>query len=886
MLPIIKEKKNLLALLAAVIVFGSLALAAADPAEDDYLIFSAEWETRNRVRKQFETPLGMLYRFDPEASFPLATKLLRTGIHPANCRCSQCTAWHTMSSLQCVIPRKAHDSRYLAIDFIVRQFPAFEKAENRVFDFAVTQSDNTQITDNYFDLNARLHSHLEWYESIYQNQVLVPDFDGPALITTGAQYRPKYEPQSIRIIFDNQANGPVYVIINGERLFVPKYEGASIPRLPLNTIGFCVEKSMEMPVVNIELSPPRLIAFDREEVLLRFLDGKFQQYPYSGYHLKPQAGPREKRDLRKMRNSQNPDFHYATAMSLLYGTDPEQPLDPEAGVKLLKRAMRDDHVFAIYQLGVCYLRGLGVGRDNAEALNYFTKADDAGYVRASAMAALTLLRQHQEDSVVDLEIGKKILARLSPGARLDEFCVRADRAYLNCLLGIHANSLEYSYRELWSEALMPENELNRAELGNKFRRERYEKGLPRFRNTVFPKQLSIRLEANENENQDFCKTAEKALRDDLYAPAGYALAQYWSHLAERERPVDMENRIDRALELSAAGGFLPAVLMQYERALAAGRPVPKLTPQFEFTYADEPWFLFLRFAEKNPEHPAVKAMLRNHYHAKALELLKNDATPDGGYLLGLLTLMHPDGPLGTTRQRINPPPKTTSGAAPPKSPADADPRFEFSRGLPLKQEKPKPPPEDEPLYGAETFALFVPSLPGNPDACYLIGKLLLQNPDLLPAVPAIPEKPARPLYSGIPTRATMYLARAAEAGNLKARYLLARSEPSPVKAIELLKPLRDAGITEAWLLTADIQAKQYGFTIAVPAYQRAAALGSPDAYSILARNTADPAKKRALWQSFLTADKRQSLLDPLDTYSPKEELRQHLISSDLLGHGR
>ena len=80
------------------------------------------------------------------------------------------------------------------------------------------------------------------------------------------------------------------------------------------------------------------------------------------------------------------DSDFRQALLLLYGKEN----DWEAGFQLLQKLERKDHAPAIFELGCCYLRGIGCKPDREKALKYLKKAASCGVIEAADLWKMTV----------------------------------------------------------------------------------------------------------------------------------------------------------------------------------------------------------------------------------------------------------------------------------------------------------------------------------------------------------------------------------------------------------------------------------------------------------------------------------------------------------------
>ncbi len=806
-----------------------------------------QWEVGNTASRRFATPLGALYRFQPRYQYRPATlldysgsngELFDTGSHGLNCNCDYCRARYSMSSVLCQIPQNMAKNRYLMCEFSLRNFPGFSPDRNYINCFTIGFSNQSGTSYDYDTLQSvlRVNWANSYYYSRYQANPLQPDPQA-LFFATGEPYMPPFEPLNIRLIFDTRPRGLVYLIVNGERRYIGKHEEKSPKNPPkIRSLSILIEKSNPAaPDVDVfwEISDPKITSFDQDETLLALLDGKYKPYPTELFDRE-----------RKLASSKNPDYLYRSAVKLLYGSAENAPA-PEKGIETLRRAATDNHVPALYLLGLCYFRGLGVESNPEQALKYLETARQYGSPDAGVLSALIEYRRRRLTFIWPDEVKTAIARPLAgPGH---------DYGQWTDIFGYRGPMpLEYSFRSTLRGAFdcagdniqairrKPDDNLRAAYL-NSLR--------PALARSVFPEKLPVRLKTGPNEDHysgfDF-ELAEEAVKAN-YAPAQYALAIAldFSGLDGSERArLQTDERIDSLLKQAAARNFSHAVLAQIRRKLLRREdPRSLITPQIAFEFADEPWFLALVFAMENPGFPGVDELLIHRLDSAQTILARQKESPATRYFAGLLALMHPYGPQMSLYQRS---------------------RLE---GNP---------------YQARTFELFTPMQEGNVHAQYMVGKFLLENPRELPSVGISRDSAFQSDAAAFLARGPQLLRKAGQAGHLKALYLLALHEKNQLEALRLLELPCHYNIADAWLLRARILERFRPGVETVRAYEQCAALGVPEGLAFLARNASDPEKKRRYDLEFLRLDLRLRSNDIFDFYDSRHFLKQQWISSDLL----
>jgi len=73
---------------------------------------------------------------------------------------------------------------------------------------------------------------------------------------------------------------------------------------------------------------------------------------------------------------------------LSFGSNEKDPVDE---MKSLRKAADQGDVEAQYSLGVCYIKGKGVGRNLSEAIEWFSKAAEQGHAKAQTYLGMSNL---------------------------------------------------------------------------------------------------------------------------------------------------------------------------------------------------------------------------------------------------------------------------------------------------------------------------------------------------------------------------------------------------------------------------------------------------------------------------------------------------------------
>ena len=365
-------------------------------------IWIGEWETGRGAVKIFESPLGAVYRikespaFRCQAYMPSQTK----DQHKKNCNCSSCKA--RREAIEGVLQFNFRKSgfkrtRYIAIDFFARAFPALQKEKTVHFRFQLARSSHKSISSDFGDLNGLTRiSSRSWFE--HSTSYRLP-IQTSLLEFSGTYYRPAFEPLALRIVFDTFSGKNLTVFFNREKVIKAAVELpiSSGDPIEINTFGILVQRLGSRKNYRdgyLEFSNPTVYGFNSPDTLGKLPPIKIISYPYEAYlelsTLKKNKTLSEK-DWRDLRKNRNPDLQYAWALELLYGD--KANCNPSRALELLERAAKEDHVLALYQLGLCYYRGYGIVPDQGKALKYLKEAISYDYSPARALHGLILWNQ-------------------------------------------------------------------------------------------------------------------------------------------------------------------------------------------------------------------------------------------------------------------------------------------------------------------------------------------------------------------------------------------------------------------------------------------------------------------------------------------------------------
>ncbi len=409
----LQNKKTAVAFFAMIAVFLTTISVCGKTLkpEDDKLVVTGDWEICGQVNKLYDTPMGSVYDFTMSDYFKFTPEYLKDVAKGKY-------ALHSIQfDLRKFMDRQEKIRRFIVLDFKIRTFPAISTVKNPMLRYTLTRSavDPSNI-NGYQSLNGYLTC---------EDILLSPGIFSPytpsgfkhrwAFGIDSGIYWPHYEVTTYRVILDTYKDGINSVNFNGNKTIgqnaedpkghnsgsglspqgkwiPPQTENVADFVVPVRSFGLCIQIDPDIMHRGItyrtilEVSRPVVTLTDHEEAL-RALPPveKMADYPYGGYIT----------DLKKINMAGNPDLIYACAMHLLNGED--LPL----GVEMLKKAADSQHIFAMYQLGVCYFRGIGVEPDFKQSLEWLKHATEYGLPDAWALSAVVQIRSAQSPYLSD-----------------------------------------------------------------------------------------------------------------------------------------------------------------------------------------------------------------------------------------------------------------------------------------------------------------------------------------------------------------------------------------------------------------------------------------------------------------------------------------------------
>ncbi len=342
----------------------------------EFYSYSPEWVINGYSKKLFDTPLGMVVKL-------CTTKMpLNAGINENNVPYGYSQKVNNEIRKTAIYPlafnftKKSSDDKklksFIVIDFKMRLYPAIEKGSDNILGGLFIVSNKRAET-------LKQHRHIKMFGPFgrsgipgfldYQELLSCP-LDNHTYCRHFKEARSifrnniqPYEINSFRFVFDRR---------NGFKKFYSFSINGQVCGYPMNSVkairsfAFLAMSSRNI----IEVSKPKFFTTDDEEEILKLPKIKLSSpYPYSAYINGEFLKNNKKRNYSKIKRLNNPDEIYAYAMHFLKGSD------IPTGIKLLQHiAKKERHIFAMRELGICYLKGIGVPKNNKLARKWLSKA--------------------------------------------------------------------------------------------------------------------------------------------------------------------------------------------------------------------------------------------------------------------------------------------------------------------------------------------------------------------------------------------------------------------------------------------------------------------------------------------------------------------------------
>ena len=835
---------------------------------DEKQSFTAKWKIKNSVRKLYDTPLGAVYRFELTEYFDC---------YPTKKAPQECTVHHLAFDMPVNYKNRKPKYRFLVIEFTIRTFPAISGNSNPQLRFSLFRSfSQADSISTNFDINGIReygHSNTGYLSNSFEESP--KKSRKPLFIVYGNKYMPYYEPVKCRLIFDNKKYSVYSVNYNGWKRIDYHLENDNIYPLG-NSYGICIQKPIgktkTWPRKYLEISPPKITMTNNENDLKELPPLVYSSYNFSTVNL----------ETTKIRRIKNPDIIYACALELLVGKDlPE-------GLKLMKKAADEEHILAMYQLGICYLRGIGTEKKFKKAFKWFKRA--AKYHLPEALAMLSQLAFENNRSVYIHDSSKKVISKsrnaFVPEVKLDNYNTGGDPKNENLIIthqlystnctrfgvNLHPKLALWNARssfakkyyknilppdlkdeekitknnyQTWTRAKVKRykkidkfEKMEEEEVPKSFAKRSFSRGSPKY---PWKKFYEIRNLNISGGGQAFLDTA----LDANYPPA---------ILYQGRLKVESERNIKEALRIFKKGASLGSLECALEalhcRVRLKDIIISEFTPDLDVKFADFPLYYMLKYMTDNPDAPGVKEYLNLEY-SKAREIWRKADTPWNNFLLGSEILYsYFNFGFDTCRYRIY-----------WQQTNELSQAFDYLQKAAASKISP---------------------------ALYLMGKIHLNG-----------TKCKNRLETGI-GMAIELLTKAEKTGHINAKVLLTRIKLSnnnyPDKSIiQYLSSARKADSGEAWMLTTDAFAANFKTNkkyekLVVKGYLKAAKLGCHQAYNRLGYIyykgmypiLKDLKKAEKYWSLFVKYDKIQRELDFNDLYCSKA-FEPLIIGKDIHG---
>ena len=184
---------------------------------------TGQWRADGRARDLYATSLGRLYQIPPNQGSGASIGCQPPHENFASCNCDVCTNGRIRitSVLSLKMPGKikiTNKTRYIALDFRIRVFPALEKKGGSRLHFALLDSSSPISGSMHFDLHGRKIIDEYRQDDRYHS--------GQAPVILGRRYRarefihPAFEPLSLRVVYDLIGKKMTY-FMNGREFEYP-----------------------------------------------------------------------------------------------------------------------------------------------------------------------------------------------------------------------------------------------------------------------------------------------------------------------------------------------------------------------------------------------------------------------------------------------------------------------------------------------------------------------------------------------------------------------------------------------------------------------------------------------------------------------------------------
>ena len=674
------------------------------------------------------------------------------------------------------------------------------------------------------------------------------------------------------------------VNINGNIGFIFHSNPANI-----NSIGFFAEKIGSDPLHYrkiVEVSKPIIYSTDHSENLLTLAPIKTSyEYPYSQYIKGDFLENNKKKNYSILRKLKNPDETYAYAMHFLKNGDL-----PTAQKLLKYLSLREKHIFAMRELGICRWRGIGMKKDYKSALKYFSNATQYGDLESSAYHQLLLFKNitmphldeptarkfiYYQDYKLDEDFFIHLNKMSNPITNYHVFYAASVRQ-ANLMLGIGRSPLIFSPPNPFTITANDKLE--------------YWMTIKKHHDLYLNKQSLIPSKENfyeqfEEDTSLFGKPNKKGDFKHIKLPAncffrGQIMIRRW---AQERRSLDEQNIKDveeKEKEIKKINELLKGAMTVFKRGVEMNNDADcaleilqcklrldkikkaDFTKEIYYKYADYPLYYLLRYAVKNPRNLAMKEFLKCNYET-AIAMLEKKKTTENIFLqaaIGLYFYHH------------------------------LDKMYYYSRAIiadynPITLSRLAPKPDYYTITSLKnTFLKLDKAITRNHnDAMYLKSLLELDRKYSLRA---------RELFIG---ENDQLLRRIVNKNHPMALYKFIELSMRKTKCfvrpqwLKQLKPLRDAKHAGAWLLTGDILVQTRGINEKnrpplINIYEKALKYGSLEALDRIAKVYYNSNKENILekstpyWKEYMVKVNEQRKYDEFDFYSEDpHELKSYTV---------
>ena len=580
---------------------------------ENYEIFHDVWELNGGIKKVFDTPMGTVYKFSQSTPYtcrsyndPITGK-----VHPADCKCNDCRKKKSnkgdiKGSLQFNFLKSSQtNKRFVVLDFKIRTYPALSKKKTSDTQFFLTRSDKKNVGSNYLNLNGMLRVISSEY-SLFYTTYRIDILKNSLFRFSGVHYRPSFQPLAMRWIFDTSTGHNQIICYNEEKeiLLFPEELITSGNPIEIRNFGILTQRKgsdNKFREEYLEISDPVVRQFNSSSLLNKLPPLTFSPYPYANY---PAFLNKNKRKLdaeqswRKLRQHDNPDLQYAVALQYLYGSEAKRNV--YQGVELLERAAKEDHVLALYELGVCYYRGYGVLPDWNKAIKYLKSAAAYGYPAAVALQAQIVWEQAHRPLFMSSQFRRELADIVTHGTATDHDC---------CV-----------FRQFFTVGILPVKEMSPK----------------RLISANYGKELRKRYppKGEKESSMQFLNHAISA----GYLPAFLIKAVSLRWLTQPNTPAQeawIRREITDSLEQGAQAGDIGCIVALLADKARNGKLASlKFSSLQRLQLGDDPIYLFYEFAAANPTNPGIAEFIREDYDL-AEQIWKKQKNPTAEFLLGL-----------------------------------------------------------------------------------------------------------------------------------------------------------------------------------------------------------------------------------------------------------